>query len=98
VLVTGAARGIGRATAIRLAQRGWDVFAGVRQAQDGEELAAAHAGRISPVVVDVTDAEQVAGLEHALPENWMPWSTTPESWSAAQWKLFRCPSCAGSSR
>jgi NAD(P)-dependent dehydrogenase (short-subunit alcohol dehydrogenase family) len=67
VLVTGATRGIGRATAIRLAGRGWDVFAGVRQAQDGEELTSAQPGRISPVVVDVTDAEQVAALEQALP-------------------------------
>jgi NAD(P)-dependent dehydrogenase (short-subunit alcohol dehydrogenase family) len=67
VLVTGATRGIGRATAIRLAEHGWDVFAGVRRAQDGEELAGAHPGRVSPVVVDVTDDDQVAALEHALP-------------------------------
>ncbi len=67
VLVTGATRGIGRATAIRLAEHGWNVFAGVRRAQDGEELTGAQPGRISPVVVDVTDAEQVAALEQALP-------------------------------
>jgi NAD(P)-dependent dehydrogenase (short-subunit alcohol dehydrogenase family) len=31
VLVTGAARGIGRATVLRLAAAGWDVTAGVRR-------------------------------------------------------------------
>lgn len=67
VLVTGATRGIGRATAIRLATKGWYVFAGVRQAQDGEELSSAQPGRISPVVVDITDAEQVAALDQTLP-------------------------------
>ena len=33
MLVTGAARGIGRATAVRLAAAGWDVLAGVRRAE-----------------------------------------------------------------
>jgi NAD(P)-dependent dehydrogenase (short-subunit alcohol dehydrogenase family) len=67
VLVTGATRGIGRATAVRLAQRGWEVFASVRRAQDGEELTSSQSGRISPVVLDITDPDQVAGLEQALP-------------------------------
>jgi NAD(P)-dependent dehydrogenase (short-subunit alcohol dehydrogenase family) len=67
VLVTGAARGIGRATALRLAAAGWDVTAGVRRAQDGDELAQAAPGRISSVVLDLTDEEQVAGLDAALP-------------------------------
>jgi NAD(P)-dependent dehydrogenase (short-subunit alcohol dehydrogenase family) len=67
VLVTGATRGIGRATAIRLAEHGWEVFAGVRRPQDGEGLAGSQPGRISPVVLDITDPDQVAGLERALP-------------------------------
>lgn len=69
VLVTGATRGIGRATAIRLAEHGWDVFAGVRRPEDGEELAGSQPGRISPVVLDITDPDQVAGLEQALPRD-----------------------------
>ena len=40
-LVTGAARGIGRAIALELARRGAQVVAGVRQAADAPELAAA---------------------------------------------------------
>jgi NAD(P)-dependent dehydrogenase (short-subunit alcohol dehydrogenase family) len=67
VLVTGAARGIGRATALRLAGSGWDVVAGVRRAEDGEELAQAQPERITPVVLDITDDQQVAALDGALP-------------------------------
>ena len=60
VLVTGASRGIGRATAERLVSLGWEVFAGVRSPGD------APAGT-TPVVVDVTDDAQVAALADALP-------------------------------
>ncbi len=67
VLVTGAGRGIGRATALRLAAGGWDVVAGVRRAQDGEALAGEGGERIVPVQLDVTDSDQVAALGSALP-------------------------------
>jgi NAD(P)-dependent dehydrogenase (short-subunit alcohol dehydrogenase family) len=68
VLVTGAGRGIGRAIALSLAGAGWDVYAGVRRPEDGESLAAeAGAGRIVPVVLDVTDSEHVSALEESLP-------------------------------
>ena len=65
VLITGAARGIGRATALHLAAGGWTVLAGVRREQDGEALREAG---VRPLVLDVTDAAQVAALETALPE------------------------------
>lgn len=67
VLVTGAARGIGRATALRLADGGWDVFAGVRRAEDGEALLAAQPGRITAVTLDITDEGQLTALDDALP-------------------------------
>jgi NAD(P)-dependent dehydrogenase (short-subunit alcohol dehydrogenase family) len=67
VLVTGAARGIGRATALHLAAAGWDVVAGVRRGHEGEALRAAGDGRIVPVLLDVTDPAQVGALEDALP-------------------------------
>ncbi|HWJ83161.1 MAG TPA: SDR family oxidoreductase [Nocardioides sp.] len=66
VLVTGASRGIGRTTASLLAASGWDVYAGVRRAADGEDLRSV-SPRITPVVLDVTDAEQVAALAEQVP-------------------------------
>ena len=61
VLVTGSARGIGRATVQRLAGAGWDVYAGVRKLEDAEGLPG------TPVLLDITNASQVAALEAALP-------------------------------
>lgn len=67
VLVTGASRGIGRTTAMRLAEAGWDVIGGVRTAETGAALEAEGGGRITSVILDVTDAEHVAALDTALP-------------------------------
>jgi len=52
-LVTGASRGIGRAVAIELAARGFDVVAAMRRPEDGADLG----GRISVVQLDVCDPE-----------------------------------------
>lgn len=69
VLISGASRGIGRATALRMARAGWTVYATVRKATDGEELVAeAGGGEIRPLQLDVTDDAQIAALEGALPE------------------------------
>ena len=65
VLVTGASTGIGRATALRLADRGWRVLAGVRREQDGEGLREAAAGQLEPLILDVTDAGQIAAAAEA---------------------------------
>src|SRR5207245_10041611 len=67
VLVTGASRGIGRATTLRLAARGWDVIAGVRRADDGEALVRSGPHAITPLTLDITDEHQVASLDAALP-------------------------------
>src|SRR3954451_9607471 len=65
VLVTGAGRGIGRAIAVEVAGKNWDVHAGVRRAEDGDALRH-ESERIAPVLLDVTDAAQVAGLPEAV--------------------------------
>jgi NAD(P)-dependent dehydrogenase (short-subunit alcohol dehydrogenase family) len=61
-LVTGAARGIGQATALALAAAGADVALGLRNAATGGDLAAAIDGlgrRALPLQMDVTDIGQV---------------------------------------
>jgi NAD(P)-dependent dehydrogenase (short-subunit alcohol dehydrogenase family) len=68
VLITGASRGIGRATALHLSAAGWDVIAGVRQGQDADALTAAGSGRIETVILDVTNEDQIAGLDAKLPQ------------------------------
>jgi NAD(P)-dependent dehydrogenase (short-subunit alcohol dehydrogenase family) len=60
VLVTGASTGIGRATALRLAGSGWRVFAGVRKEADAESLRQEASPGLVPVILDVTDPDQIA--------------------------------------
>lgn len=67
VLVTGAARGIGRSITEYLAAHDWDVIAGVRTQQDAEDVTAANPRRITPVILDVTDDGQIADLAASLP-------------------------------
>lgn len=71
VLITGAGRGIGRATSLRLARAGWQVYAGVRKPEDGaalvDELGSA-SGMIEPVELDIADDSSVAALAAKLPD------------------------------
>src|SRR4051794_21439601 len=66
VLITGASRGIGRATAIKFASNGWTVYAGVRSESDGAELADAAGTNLTPLVLDITDAGHLASLPSRL--------------------------------
>ncbi len=68
VLLTGASRGIGRATTLRLARAGWTVYATVRSAADGEALVLeAEGAGVHPLQLDVTRDEEVAAIGEALP-------------------------------
>lgn len=60
VVITGTSSGIGKAAALALAEKGFDVFAGIRRKSDGEALRAASAGRVSPVIIDITNPELIA--------------------------------------
>jgi NAD(P)-dependent dehydrogenase (short-subunit alcohol dehydrogenase family) len=67
VLITGAARGIGRSIAEHLASRHWDVIAGVRTDADAAAVTAANPRRITAVTLDVTNDAHVAELAGSLP-------------------------------
>src|SRR5579885_1742525 len=66
VLVTGASRGIWRATTERLARAGWTVYAGVRTPADGGALVSDLGERVRPVQLDVTSAADIAALDGHL--------------------------------
>lgn len=59
VLITGASTGIGWATAECLVQEGCLVFAGVRREEDADHLLATFGGRVHPIRLDVTLAEDI---------------------------------------
>jgi NAD(P)-dependent dehydrogenase (short-subunit alcohol dehydrogenase family) len=68
VVITGASSGIGRATALYLAERGFRVFACIRKQADGEALRTESGGRVVPVVLDVTDRATIASAARAVQE------------------------------
>jgi NAD(P)-dependent dehydrogenase (short-subunit alcohol dehydrogenase family) len=55
VVITGTSTGIGAACAVRLANEGFSVFAGVRRAGDAEALQRRTPHELTPLVVDITD-------------------------------------------
>jgi NAD(P)-dependent dehydrogenase (short-subunit alcohol dehydrogenase family) len=62
VVITGTSTGIGRACAERMAAEGWTVYAGVRKEADADELKRSVAGDVRPVLLDVTDDDQIAAV------------------------------------
>ncbi len=60
VLVTGSSTGIGEACVMELDRRGCRVFAGVRRDADAERLRRQASDRLIPLMLDVTDADQIA--------------------------------------
>ncbi len=59
VLITGTSTGIGAAATARLAGDGWRVYAGVRREEDGERLTSEIDGDVVPLILDVTNREQI---------------------------------------
>jgi NAD(P)-dependent dehydrogenase (short-subunit alcohol dehydrogenase family) len=66
VLITGASRGIGRATALALDRRGLEVVAGVRSEDAGDKLRAEASHRLRTVRLDVTDADSIRAAADAV--------------------------------
>lgn len=66
VLITGASTGIGRAGALHLDAAGWRVFAGVRREEDAASLRDAGSERLVPLMLDVTDAGQIAAAAERI--------------------------------
>jgi NAD(P)-dependent dehydrogenase (short-subunit alcohol dehydrogenase family) len=60
VVITGASTGIGEACALLLDQLGFSVFAGVRQEVHAEKLKQQASQRLTPIFLDVTDADAIA--------------------------------------
>jgi NAD(P)-dependent dehydrogenase (short-subunit alcohol dehydrogenase family) len=67
-LITGASTGIGRATALRLDTAGWQVFAGVRKEEDAASLRTDASERLTPLMLDVTDAGQISTAAETIGE------------------------------
>ncbi len=73
VLVTGANSGIGLASTLRFADRGWDTWGTVRSSAKAEVLAdaastAGVADRVHPIVLDVSDHDAVVDRWPELPD------------------------------
>jgi NAD(P)-dependent dehydrogenase (short-subunit alcohol dehydrogenase family) len=66
VLITGASSGIGAACALHLDQLGWQVFAGVRTEQDAEALQHKASDRLTPLLLDVTDATSITAAVETI--------------------------------
>jgi len=68
VLIAGASTGIGRAAALRMDSAGWRVFGGVRREADAETLRDAASDRLVPLMLDVTDADQIGAVAERIAE------------------------------
>ncbi len=68
VVVTGTSTGIGAETALQLVDKGFHVFAGVRREVDGDALLARAQERVTPLIIDVTDAATISVAAAAVAE------------------------------
>ena len=66
VVITGASTGIGADCALTLERLGYRVFAGVRRPSDGNALKALAGPRLTPLLLDVTDAASIAAASDSV--------------------------------
>jgi NAD(P)-dependent dehydrogenase (short-subunit alcohol dehydrogenase family) len=60
VVITGSSTGIGKTCALLLDRAGYQVFAGVRTQEAAEGLQEQASKRLTPVLLDITDSEQIS--------------------------------------
>ena len=65
-VVTGASRGIGKACSLFLDRLGFQVFAGVRKEEDGEDLRLKASGNLTPILLDITDVDSLKAAGSAI--------------------------------
>jgi NAD(P)-dependent dehydrogenase (short-subunit alcohol dehydrogenase family) len=68
VVVTGTSTGIGAATALHLAAKGFHVFAGVRGEADGDALQAQAPEQLTPLIIEVADEATISAAAAAVAE------------------------------
>lgn len=68
VVVSGTSTGIGAATALHLASKGFQVFAGVRRDQDAEALTARAADGLTAIRLDITDPDTISAAAETVAE------------------------------
>lgn len=66
VLITGTSTGIGRATALRLDQLGFQVFATIRKESDAQSLRSQASKRLTPLMLDLTDEASIARAKEVV--------------------------------
>lgn len=66
ILITGASTGIGAACIEFLSKQGFRVFAGVRKHEDAQRIAMQSAGKIVPVIIDVTSSESIENAKQVI--------------------------------
>jgi NAD(P)-dependent dehydrogenase (short-subunit alcohol dehydrogenase family) len=71
IIVTGASTGIGFASAMRLAQEGFLVFAGVRKEADRQRMSVVHEN-VRPIILDVTVPADVTRAVEAVRVSGLP--------------------------
>ncbi len=69
ILITGASSGIGEACAVHLAHKGFRVYAAARRLEKLKELEGLAGGRITPLVLDVTEAASIETAMNKIAED-----------------------------
>ncbi|MGZ6616817.1 MAG: SDR family NAD(P)-dependent oxidoreductase [Solirubrobacteraceae bacterium] len=103
VVVTGTSTGIGAATARRLANKGFHVFAGVRREADAEAARSVANGAVTPLMIDITDPAMIDAAAKTVvaplaSTAGLGSTTTPASSSLGRSSSSRSTTSAASSR